>query len=92
MALAALPEDHEYWHFEMALEGKSFEKFVEDPHAYAAQFKKPGRAEVSLRKLDGKQKEEMKKAMWLECNNWFDNKVCEPARRSEATGPLMRCR
>ena len=34
----------------------------------------------------------MKKAMWLECNNWFENKVCEPARRSDATGPLMKCR
>ena len=68
MTMAAMPDELEYYHFEMNIEGKSFEQFVQYHHAYTAQFKKPGRAEVSLRRLDGKQTEDMKKAMWLERN------------------------
>ena len=91
--MAAMVDECSFYSIEIPMNATDIQKFTGDPHGFMNKVvKKPGRAEVSMKKLDGKQREKMKAAQWAECGNWFENNVAEPALRQEAQGPLMKCR
>ena len=91
--MSVMTDENAFYCIEIHLNESDIIKFSKGHHTFMNRvIKKPGRAELFMKKLDGKQREKMKSAQWAECGNWFENKVAEPCLRREVTGPIVKCR